>query len=98
MIYSLDDGPAAVLLLISAATLLTLALLLDHTHEVVRSTAYALGTASGSITAIACIYATFAISVDLGLATRGLFKATAGIMALTSSLYGLNVIRLTRGK
>ncbi len=98
MIYSLDDGPAALLLLISSATLLTLALLLDHSHPVVRSTAYALGTASASITAVACIYAAFAISVDFGLATRGMFKATAGIMALTSSLYGLDVIRLSRGK
>lgn len=98
MIYSLDDGPAALLLLTSSATLLTLALLLDHSHAVVRSTAYALGTASASITAIACIYAAFAISVDLGLAVRGLFKATSGIMALTSALYGLDVIRISRGK
>jgi hypothetical protein len=98
MIYSLSDGPAALLLLVSSGTLLTLALNLDHSHQIVRATAYALATAAASITAVACIYAAFAINVDLGLATRGLFKATAGIMAFTSSLYGLKVIRLIRGK
>ncbi len=96
MLYSLSDGPAALLLLTSAATLTFLGWALNPHHYVTRMIGYALGLAASSIASVAAIYACFAISLDVGLAARGWLKATAGLFAFGSAMCGVNVIRYVR--
>ncbi len=96
MLYSLSDGPAALLLLTSSATLMVLGWALNPNHYVTRMIGYALGLASASIAAVAAIYASFAISVDFGLTVRGWLKALAGVFAFSSAMCGVNVIRYVR--
>lgn len=96
MLYSLSDGPAALLLLTSSATLAVLGWALNPHHYVTRMIGYALGLAAASIAAVAAIYASFAVSVDVGLTARGWLKATAGLFAFGSAMCGINVIRYVR--
>ena len=96
MLYSLSDAPAAFLLLTSTATLMILGWALNPHHYVTRMIGYALGLAATSILFVACIYLAFAISVDIGLQTRGAFKALSGVFAFGSAMSGLNVIRYVR--
>lgn len=49
-----------------------------------------------SIMFVAFIYWAFAINVDIGLQTRGWFKAASGICALISSALGLRFIIMLR--
>jgi len=96
VLYSLSDGPAAILLLTSSATLTVLGWALNPHHYVTRTIGYALGLAAASIASVAAIYACFAISLDVGLAARGWLKATAGLFAFGAAMCGVSVIRYVR--
>lgn len=96
MLYSLSDAPAGLLLLTSSGTLAWLGWALNPHHYVTRMIGYALALAATSIGFIACIYFAFAISVDVGLQTRGALKALSGVFAFGSAMCGVNVIRYVR--
>lgn len=96
MLYSLSDAPAGLLLLTSSGTLAWLGWALNPHHYVTRMIGYALALAATSIGFIACIYFAFAISLDVGLQTRGALKALSGVFAFGSAMCGVNVIRYVR--
>lgn len=96
MLYSLSDGPAGLLLLTSSGALAWLGWALNPHHYVTRMIGYALALAATSIGFIACIYFAFAISLDVGLQTRGALKALSGVFAFGSAICGFNVIRYVR--
>lgn len=96
MLYSLSDGPAALLLLTSSATLTVLGWSLNPHHYVTRMIGYALGLAAASIACVAAIYAAFAVSLEVGLDTRGWLKALSGLFALGAAMCGVNVIRYVK--
>jgi len=96
VLYSLSDGPAGLLLLTSSGALAWLGWALNPHHYVTRMIGYALALAATSIGFIACIYFAFAISLDVGLQTRGALKALSGVFAFGSAMCGVNVIRYVR--
>jgi hypothetical protein len=49
-----------------------------------------------SILFVACIYWSFAISVDFGLKTRGWFKAASGVSAFIAAVLGMRFIIMLR--
>ncbi len=95
-LYTLSDAPAGLVVFMSAVTLYITGREFNPLSAIGRALANICFWAAISIALVACIYWSFAISVDFGLAVRGWLKAGSGLSAFISAALGARFIILIR--
>lgn len=94
-LYTFSDGPGGLIVLSSAITLYTTGKIQTGTRVGIALSNICFWAAL-SIMFVSFIYFAFAINVDIGLATRGWFKAASGFCAFMSGALGMRFIILLR--